>query len=74
MHKTVEAIYENGVFKPVSPIPIIKDHAKVHLVIKEAEEPSEILTLASRIYKGLSKKDIEDVEAIALDRSCFSRD
>lgn len=73
MHRTFEAIYENGVLKPVSPIPI-KDHAKVHLVIKEAEEPSEILTLASGIYKGLSKKDIEDVEAIALDRSYFSRD
>lgn len=73
MHRTIEAIYEKGVFRPVSPVKI-KDHARVHLVIEEAEEPSEILTLASGIYKGLSKKDIEDVESVALDRSRFSRD
>lgn len=36
MQRIIEAIYENGVFKPVSPVPI-KEHVRVHLVVEEAE-------------------------------------
>ncbi|HLA48569.1 MAG TPA: hypothetical protein VJ084_05035 [Nitrospinota bacterium] len=44
------------------------------LIEEEAEEPFEILSLASIIYNGLTSEDIKDVEEIALDRSHFSRD
>lgn len=74
MSKTVEAVYENGVFKPVVPIDM-PEHKKLFLVIEEETEVSaEILSLASNVYKGFSAKDIEDVEKVALDRSHFSRD
>lgn len=74
MSKTVEAIFENGVLKPVSPLHI-PEHKRVHIIIQdEIEEPSDILSLASKVYSGLSPSDIEDLEKIALDRSHFSRD
>jgi predicted DNA-binding antitoxin AbrB/MazE fold protein len=74
MTRTVEAIFEEGVFKPVSPLDI-SEHKKVTLIIKdETEEPSDILSLASMVYNGLSPEDIEAVEKITVDRSRFSRD
>lgn len=75
MVKTVEAIYENGVFKPISPLHNITEHKKVRLIIKDYHaEKFDILSLASTVYDGLSPKDIEDIEKLAFDRSHFSRD
>ena len=75
MVKTIEAIYENGVFKPISPLPDISEHKKVTLVIKDNHEESrDILSLAAKVYDGLSQKDIEDIEKPAFDRNHFSRD
>lgn len=74
MTKTVEAIFENGVFKPVTPLNI-SEHKRVTLIIEyNKEEVLDILSLASVIYDGLSPQDIEDIETLALDRSHFSRD
>lgn len=74
MTRTVEAIFEEGVFKPVSPLDI-SEHKKVTLIIKdETEEPSDIISLASKVYDGLSLDDIDAVEKIAVDRRHFSRD
>lgn len=62
MAKTVEAIFEEGVLKPTSPLKI-PEHKKVTLIIKdEMEEPLDILSLASMVYNGLSPEDIEDIE------------
>ena len=74
MTKTIEAIFENGVFKPVSPLDL-SEHKKVTLIIKDNnEETPNILSLASTVYEDLSPSDIEDIEKLALDRSRFSRD
>lgn len=74
MTRTVEAIFENGVLKPVSPLNIA-EHKKVILIIEdEAAEPVDILSLALMVYNGLSPEDIEDIERISFDRSRFSRD
>lgn len=74
MAMTVEAIFENGVLKPISPLNI-SEHKKVTLIIKdEIEESFDILSLASMVYDDLSPEDIEDIERLALDRSHFSRD
>lgn len=73
MSKTVEAIFEGGVLKPVSPLDI-PEHKRVTLIIEdELEKPSNILSLASMVYDGLSSEDIEAIEKIAFDRSRFSR-
>lgn len=74
MTKTVEAIFEGGVLKPISPLNI-PEHKKVTLIIEdEIEEPLDVLSLASMVYNGLSPEDIEDIEKVILDRSHFSRD
>ena len=67
MAKTVEAIYENGVFKPISPLHNITEHKKVRLIIKDSHAGKfDILSLASTVYDGLSPKDIEDIEKIGI--------
>lgn len=74
MTRTVEAIFEDGVLKPTSPLNIA-EHKKVTLIIEdESTEPVDILSLASTVYNGLSPEDIEDIETLSLDRSRFSRD
>ncbi len=74
MYKSVEAIYEDGVLKPVAPLNI-PEHKKIRLTLEgEPEESSEILNLASKVYNDLSLKDIKEIEKIAFDRNHFSRD
>ncbi len=70
MAKTLKAIFENGVFKPVTS-PDIPEHKKVTLIIEEAHEESlDIFSLASKVYSGLKA---DDIEKLATDRSNFSR-
>lgn len=74
MARTVEAIFEEGVFKPLSPLNI-SEHKRIKLIIEdESEEPSDILSLASMVYNGFSPEDIVDIEKVVLDRTRFSRD
>ena len=74
MTRTIEAIFENGVLKPTSPISF-PEHKKITITIEdEPGKSADILSLATRVYEGLSKSEIEAVESIALDRSRFSRD
>lgn len=73
MPKTIEAIFEEGVLKPVSPLNI-SEHKRVTLIIEDEQgESTDILSLSSMVYNGLSPKDIEEIEKLALDRSRFSR-
>ena len=73
MAKTVEAIFENGVFIHVFPLDIT-EHKRVKLVIKDNKEESpDVLFRASMVYDGLSFIDTDDIEALAPDRSHFSR-
>jgi predicted DNA-binding antitoxin AbrB/MazE fold protein len=74
MPRTIEAIFEGGVLKPISPLDI-PEHKKVTLIIEdEIEESRDVLSLASMVYNGLSPEDIEEIEKLILDRSHFSRD
>lgn len=73
MPKTIEAIFEKGVLKPISPLNI-PEHKKVTLVIEdEPGEYTNILSLSSMVYNGLTPEDIKEIEELALDRSRFSR-
>lgn len=60
MHKHVDAIYENGVFKPVYPV-ALKDHEMVHLIIEEAE------SVAMATSGIIPARDSKTVDAIALE-------
>lgn len=74
MTHTIEAIYQNGIFKPLKPISEeISEGKKVKLVV-EVEEENPIIKLAENFYEGLSKEDVDEIERIALDRSNFFGD
>jgi len=65
MGKTIEATYEDGVFKPKTPVEL-EDHADVHLIIEskpkvydDEEDPSGYKT--ARSFIGFIKTAPEDV-------------
>lgn len=78
MTQTIEAIYQNGIFKPLNPVSEeIAEGKKVKLVVEtetDNEEENSIMKLAENFYEGLSEEDIQEIEKITLDRSNFFRD
>ncbi len=76
MSQTIEAIYQNGMFKPLNPVlEEIAEGETVEITIKEKRlSPDEMLKLAGQVYEGLSAEDIEEIERIALDRTNFFGD
>jgi predicted DNA-binding antitoxin AbrB/MazE fold protein len=69
MSQTLEAVFEDGTFKPVGngSLPFSEGH-RVQLTVEvPAETQDDLLGLAGRVYEGLSDKDIDEVERIALD-------
>lgn len=79
---TVEVIYENGIFKPVSSVPkSLKEHERVKIIIENETEDtrvSDILLremlaegMISHIPEGLSDED-EDFEPIEIEGRPFS--
>ena len=70
MVRVVEAIYEDGVLRPLAD-PGLADQQRVVLEIRvpTAGETASELRAWHQVYEGLSETDVADVEAIALDRS-----
>jgi predicted DNA-binding antitoxin AbrB/MazE fold protein len=68
MTQTLEAIYENGNFRPLK-APQLAEGQFVQLVIQSqsATSPDEILLIAASVYEGLSEPEIQAVEQIAGD-------
>ncbi len=60
MTKTLEAVYENGVFRPLKRPDGIAEHGRVTLTVTTDEKPSSLADLAGRI----SADDAEDMRAI----------
>lgn len=70
MTQTCEAVFENGVFRPLGLPEPISDGQHVRLTV-EAEEPADALALAAQVYEGLPEEQVDDIEKIALDRRDF---
>jgi predicted DNA-binding antitoxin AbrB/MazE fold protein len=72
MDHSIDATYEHGVLKPVSPLPL-KDHAKVRITVQEIEleprpTPDEAVAAVRRTAGLLGKTgDIEILRRIAED-------
>ena len=73
MSQIIDAIYEEGVLKPLEPLHL-KEHAKVRIQIATIEENSEpqecnleqakrIIALARASYEGLSEEEISMIES-----------
>lgn len=80
MTETIEAIYQNGDFKLLKPLPFALNEGQQVKLVVEAEEASakdraaKMLELASKVYEGLSAEEIDEIETIALNRSNFFGD
>lgn len=71
MTRSLDAIYENGIFRPLSAQSIgIADGQRVRISVDDQSEP-ESLQLLARVYEGLSSAEIDEVERIGRDRSNF---
>lgn len=72
MKTTIDAIFENGVFRPLR-APGIPQGKQVRLEvdIPDEESPDEVLALATAVLDGLSEEDIGEIESLALDRRDF---
>lgn len=68
MKATVEAVFENGVFKPAQR-PEVTEGEHVQLTVETAERAAreDPLELAARVYRGLRGEEIDGIERIALD-------
>jgi predicted DNA-binding antitoxin AbrB/MazE fold protein len=67
-----EAVYENGVLKPLESIKLL-EHQRVKIVIQlpMVENPDQELESWHQVYSELSDQEIKEIESIALDRSHF---
>lgn len=62
MSKTVEAVYENGVFKPLEPVNLKEGE---HVIVQLGKTDS--LELLTHMYDGLSEQEIDEIESIMLE-------
>jgi len=69
---SMDAVYQDGVFRPVSS-PELPEGERVRLTIERVAQstPDDILRLASQVYEGLSQQDIDEVEDMARHRALF---
>jgi predicted DNA-binding antitoxin AbrB/MazE fold protein len=63
---TVDAVFEDGVFKPVSRPNLVEgDRVRITVETVQQAKPDVILKLAAHVYEGLSPKDIDEIEEMA---------
>ena len=74
MTKIIDAIYENGVLRPLEPVDI-KEHTRVRITLEvDAERKKkieEILELARKSYEGLSEEQLSIMESTRLSKTLF---
>lgn len=70
---TVDAVYQDGVFKPERR-PDLPEGERVRITVETVRQalPDDILQLAACVYEGLSPKDIDEIEEIARHRTLFT--
>ena len=76
MTQTVDAVFQDGGFKPLDngSLPF-SEGQRVKLTVEiPFETEDNLVELAGHVYKGLSEKDIGEIERLALDRGNFFHD
>ena len=73
MKQTVNAIYEQGVFRPLTD-PAVPENQLVKLIVDSPADltPEEMLKLGAMVYEGLSEDEIDEIEQIALENRNLS--
>lgn len=71
MQHAIDAIYENGMFRPLRRERLaITEGKRVRITVDDEGDP-EALRLAVSVYDGLSDREITEIEGIVLDRRSF---
>jgi predicted DNA-binding antitoxin AbrB/MazE fold protein len=61
--ETIEAVYKDGGFRPISPVGVkLIEGQKVRIMVEPVEAPDDILALAAQVYDGLSEDQINTIE------------
>jgi len=73
MTQTLDAVFEDGSFRPVDngSLPFSQGQRVKLTVEVPAEADGDLIELAGRVYEGLSDKEVDEVQGIALDRNNF---
>ena len=74
MTKNLDAVYENGAFRPVGDADIsLSNGDRVRLTVEPILQDAglDVFKLAAKVYAGLSGEDVAEIERIALDRTTF---
>ena len=70
MQHAIDAIFENGTFRPIHrELLAIPEGQRVRITVDDGDPES--LRLALSVYDGLSDDDIDEIEQIALERRTF---
>ena len=69
---TVDAVFQDGVFKPVRR-PDLSEGDRVRITVETVgeTESEDVLRLATHVYEGLSSRDIDEIEQMARHRTFF---
>ena len=75
MKATVDAVFQDGVFKPERK-PDISEGERVRITVETVGQakPDDILHLAACVYQGLSTKDVDEIEEMSRRRALFTDD
>ncbi len=70
--ETIEAIYKDGGFRPISPVTgKLMEGQKVRIMVEQVEAPDDILALAAQVYDGLNENQINTIEKHVRRRKVF---
>jgi len=71
-YQILDAIYENGIFRPLRPLGT-PEGQQVRLEVESSldEPPNDLLELAAQVYQGLPDKQIDGIEQISSNRRDF---
>jgi predicted DNA-binding antitoxin AbrB/MazE fold protein len=61
MTRQVEAVYENGVLRPLEPLPL-REHQKVSVTVSDAQDP--LAPLIDYTFVESARREIQDVDHI----------
>ena len=73
MKHTIDAVFDNGSFKPLNSRPLpFSQGQHVRLIVEAPPQTQEdLIELATQVFEGLSTEEVDEIEQIALDRSNF---
>ena len=67
MSITIEAIYESGVLRPLSPLPEIEEHARVRITVERPSSTVDQLSNKVQLDPAIAREIIENPDLSVLE-------